>query len=1202
MNRTGSKLFTLFLAGMIAVGCVPSAVFSSGEEYFGEADLTDGPVLSGDEGLPGSGDVFFEDAGDIESPLLAEEMYGEPDEGSEDWFGTFTEEDEGLLPEEEWFSVGETDFPEDAGEAVDGSPGFDAEDGEENSPAAGETGGEGESGGPEDPGVPEEPGTGEDPAAPEELTGGTDIPEDGAETVAPPESAESAAEDLSSPSVEDSGLAAVIPDLPPRMDLSGYHLFSIRAGDDGDGVPTFTGDEMLLTTEEEKDALEEAAWSEAFALAAAGAETSGAESPEADGESAETEFFYGKSSRKAAPAGDSETDGGLPGDAASDSAAGIAEDPILRTDYILETLVGEAPSSLPESYRNTDVTEVQNQGSLNACWAYAGLDAGQIGLLAEGYGDGSFLFSPGHLMYCAFNGEEDTWSTTGTAWNAIGGTPSMAAGTLLRWYGAADMADYPTPGRFRDSGYTMSGEERTVSRSHLEEVLRLPEPNGTSASAQPVETRLEACERIRRAVLDYGAVSIDLHMGGYDPETNSVYSTSETINHEVVIVGWDDGRETAAVTTDAEGNTVSLPGAFLAKNSYGRSYGEDGYIWLSYYDCSMKRPRVFRFENTISGDHRYEDLYSYDGTGYRLTATLGSGTMSSANVFTAERDGVISAAGFYLPAGGSFTAELLTGITDGNPGSGTTAASVSGTREYAGFYTVPFGEDVRVEAGESFAVAVTASADGVYYCFYEGPGETYTYTNGLVQVTGHGEGESWRRSGSGDFTDITGDYGNACIKAYGNPVFGVTFTDEDGTTVLREETKYVRGTPAEAVETPPAPTKDPDGFSTYEFAGWTPAIADVTADVVYTAVYEGTEIVPGKYAVTEGAGSAFLSGGGGGLAFMSDVPHELFFRLRVDGLDVGDSDAEIGAGDGMTEVTLDNAFLETLSPGRHTVVIGAIDGAAGAEFLVRQPAVLTFASEEIEKTYAPEAVFINEPDAVTDGKLTWKSSDTSVVKVVNSAGKIRIMGAGAAVVTARSAETDRYAKASASFAVTVRKAENVLTASSITREGTGQIEAFSMPAEETGDAALTYECGKSGVYVRDTGKITITARFAGRASIAISAPETANYLPARITRTLTVTPQPTAVTGLGNTAPGELTVRWAKRVSASGYVLQYTRNSSFASNVMKVEADGQDSLSAVLGRMRVGERYYVRVRAVREDEGRKYYSSWSPVKSIVVRK
>ena len=70
--------------------------------------------------------------------------------------------------------------------------------------------------------------------------------------------------------------------------------------------------------------------------------------------------------------------------------------------------------------------------------------------------------------------------------------------------------------------------------------------------------------------------------------------------------------------------------------------------------------------------------------------------------------------------------------------------------------------------------------------------------------------------------------------------YTVTFVDEDGTTVLKAATAYDYGTLAADIEKPADPTKAATQQYTYTFNGWSPAVANVTADATYRATYCST--------------------------------------------------------------------------------------------------------------------------------------------------------------------------------------------------------------------------------------------------------------------------------------------------------------------------------------------------------------------------
>ncbi len=69
--------------------------------------------------------------------------------------------------------------------------------------------------------------------------------------------------------------------------------------------------------------------------------------------------------------------------------------------------------------------------------------------------------------------------------------------------------------------------------------------------------------------------------------------------------------------------------------------------------------------------------------------------------------------------------------------------------------------------------------------------------------------------------------------------YTVTFVDEDGS-VLQAAQTYDYGTLAESIALPKAPEKPSSAETSYTFAGWTPEISDVTADVIYKATYSST--------------------------------------------------------------------------------------------------------------------------------------------------------------------------------------------------------------------------------------------------------------------------------------------------------------------------------------------------------------------------
>jgi len=88
-----------------------------------------------------------------------------------------------------------------------------------------------------------------------------------------------------------------------------------------------------------------------------------------------------------------------------------------------------------------------------------------------------------------------------------------------------------------------------------------------------------------------------------------------------------------------------------------------------------------------------------------------------------------------------------------------------------------------------------------------------------------------------DVVAVTGDVTYTAKFSATVNKYTVTFVDEDGTTILMAAAEYEYGTAAEDIVKPTDPTKEATAEFTYSFAGWTPKIADVTGNAIYTATY-----------------------------------------------------------------------------------------------------------------------------------------------------------------------------------------------------------------------------------------------------------------------------------------------------------------------------------------------------------------------------
>lgn len=116
-------------------------------------------------------------------------------------------------------------------------------------------------------------------------------------------------------------------------------------------------------------------------------------------------------------------------------------------------------------------------------------------------------------------------------------------------------------------------------------------------------------ETIKQAVLNYGPVYTKLNtaLSGYFLYRGSqvLYDSASfpTVNHAVLIVGWDDTRQHAGGS-----------GAWIIKNSHGTGWGDGGYGYVAYGSGGIgKESSVI---TAWAENDAHENLYYYDAAGF----------------------------------------------------------------------------------------------------------------------------------------------------------------------------------------------------------------------------------------------------------------------------------------------------------------------------------------------------------------------------------------------------------------------------------------------------------------------------------------------------------------------------------------------------------------------------------------------------------
>lgn len=215
------------------------------------------------------------------------------------------------------------------------------------------------------------------------------------------------------------------------------------------------------------------------------------------------------------------------------------------------------------------VGAIKDQGGCGSCWDFSGTGVIEIAFNKAGIGGGpdKMIFSEQYTLSCGRNGGcNGDDNTTVLDWAKTTGLP------LSSDYGSYDAR--PDSCRFKSGMRLWKIDDWGFADSNG--------GNGITPVAD-----------IKAAIVSYGsvgcAIAANNQFDNVDPSRVFMGGGNQSINHDVILIGWDDTK------LNRSGRT-----AWLLRNQWSTQWGDNGYLWIADGANQVGTEAVFAVVNPVT--------------------------------------------------------------------------------------------------------------------------------------------------------------------------------------------------------------------------------------------------------------------------------------------------------------------------------------------------------------------------------------------------------------------------------------------------------------------------------------------------------------------------------------------------------------------------------------------------------------------------